>query len=224
MRHILFFLFFPLLLQAQDNNGGTPPVTMRSISPEQWDKAAKGLDYSKDLPKPVKERKQKPIEPSGGGIDWTGLTQGWGVFFQSLAILIAVLGIGYGIYRMMQEPRNRTISRDGVEITVENVDAYLHESDLDRFLREALAAGNFSLAVRLYYLQVIKTLSEQNAIAWSREKTNRDYQREMRQHRLSRQFKSLTRAYEQVWYGNLPIDAKGFAKIEPEFKDFLAGI
>ena len=61
---------------------------------------------------------------------------------------------------------------------------------------EALAAGNFSLAVRLYYLQVIKTLSEQNAIAWSREKTNRDYLHETREHRIGEQFQrtSIERA------------------------------
>ena len=71
---------------------------------------------------------------------------------------------------------------------MDNLDQYIHETDLERFLREALAQGNYTLAIRLYYLQVIKDLSAKSAIRWSREKTNRDYQRELRSHRLAEPF------------------------------------
>ncbi len=198
------------------------PLAVRKVEQKNWDDASEGLDYSKDVPKPPKERKP----PSFGGFDginWTSMTQGWGDFFQVLAVLIAVAAIAFGIWRMLQAPRNKQIpkSRDGVEITFDNLDDYLHETDLERFLREALAQGNDPLAVRLYYLQIIKSLSEKNAIKWSREKTNRDYLREMRGHQSAGQFREATLIYERVWYGNQTLSAAEFATLEPQMKRII---
>ncbi len=200
------------------------PIALREVPADEWDKAAKRMDYSNDVPKPPKERKKRePNEPEPS-FDWTGLTQGLGSFLQVLAVIFALCMIAYGIYWMMQAPRNRTVSRDGTEITLANLDEYIHETDLDRFLREALAASNWPLAVRLYFLQTIKQLSEKEAIVWSKEKTNRDYLREMRGHRLGTQFRDVTRQYERVWYGNQPITVEEFARLEPEFKAILEKI
>lgn len=200
------------------------PLALREVKSDKWDEATGGLDYSKDVPKPPKERKKRdPKEPSPS-FDWTGFTQGLGSFLQVLAVIFALAIISYGIYWMMQAPRNRRVSRDGTEITLANLDEYIHETDLDRFLREALAASNWPLAVRLYFLQTIKQLSEKEAIVWSKEKTNRDYLREMRGHRLGTQFRDATRQYERVWYGNQSLSAEEFARVEPEFKALLGEI
>jgi len=200
-----------------------PPVVMRSVPAERWAEASKGLDYSDDLPKPPKtEKPRRTYNPNF--LNWTAATQGLGSILQVLAILLAVGLIGYGVYRMMQAPRNKIISRDGVEITVDNLDQYIQETDLERFLREALAQGNYSLAVRLYYLQIIKDLSAKDAIRWSREKTNRDYQREMRTHRLAEDFRLVTLHFEEVWYGNQALDAATYSRLEPEFKRLIGEI
>ncbi len=122
---------------------------------------------------------------------------------------------------MLQAPRNRVIARDGTEITLANLDEYIHETDLERFLREAMAAANWTLAVRIYFLQIIKHLSEQGAIEWSKEKTNRDYIREMRKHRMHNEFRDVVRHYERSWYGNLTLSAEEYARLEPELKRML---
>lgn len=200
------------------------PIAMQEVQKKDWDEAVGDLDYSKDVPKPPRERKmQAPEEPSPA-YDWTGWTQGLGTFLQIMAVLLALGMITYGIFWMLQVPRNRPISRDGTEITLANLDEYIHETDLERFLREALAASNWSLALRLYFLQVIKQLSVKEAIVWSKEKTNRDYLREMRTHPLHAEFRDATHQYEQVWYGNQPLSSEAFARLEPEFKRLLAEI
>lgn len=200
------------------------PVEHRSVDGQKWDEASGGLDYSKDLPEPPKEHKQQLPSGPDSGIDWTAATHGLGIFLQVLAVIVAALAIAYGIWRMLQAPRNRVIARDGVEITVDNIDHYLHETDLDRFLREALAQGNYALAVRLYYLQIIKNLSEKNALRWSREKTNRDYLREMRGHPMAEPFREATRLYERAWYGNQALTKTTYAGIEEKMKEVLAGV
>ncbi len=218
---ILCLLSLPGVLGAQDAGA---PVEKRPVSGSQWERAAQELDYSRDVPKAQKEKKKKNSGASSGlsnPFDSIN-TQFLGSLFQFLAILIAVAAIGYGVYRMMQEPRNKRIARDGAEITVDNLEAYLHETDLDQFLREALARGDFSQAVRIYFLQIIKQLSESGAIRWSKEKTNRDYLREMRAHPQFETFRGLTRSYERIWYGNMPLDEKMFAELEPGFKAMAA--
>ncbi len=200
------------------------PIALREVRGDEWDKAARGMDYSKDVPKPPKERKRRETNEPDPSFDWNGMTQGLGTFLQALAVIFALCIIAYGIYWMMQTPRNRTISRDGTEITLANLDEYIHETDLERFLREALAASNWPLAVRLYFLQTIKQLSEKEAIVWSKEKTNRDYLREMRGHRLGTQFRDVTRQFERVWYGNQPLTVEEFMRLEPEFKALLGEI
>ena len=200
-----------------------PPVAMRTVPAQQWADASQGLDYSQDQPKPPKKEKP-PRNYNPDFPNWTASTQGLGSVLQVLAIILASALIGYAIYRMLQAPRNRVIARDGVEITVDNLDHYLHETDLARFLREAVDQGNYSLAIRLYYLQVIKDLSAKSAIRWSREKTNRDYQRELRAHRLAEPFRLATLRYEEIWYGNQPLDAAAYAQLEPEFKGLLSSI
>jgi hypothetical protein len=198
------------------------PIALREVPTDKWNKATDGMDYSKDLPKLPKEYNKR--EENESSLDWTGMTLGFGTLLQLIAVIFALGGIAYGIYWMMQTPRNRVISRDGTEITLANLEEYIHETDLDRFLREALASSNWPLAVRLYFLQIIKKLSEKEAIVWSKEKTNRDYLREMRSHRLSTHFLDATHQFEQVWYGNQPITVEAFAQLEPKFKSLLGEI
>ncbi|MBN8681768.1 MAG: DUF4129 domain-containing protein [Chitinophagales bacterium] len=218
-----------------------PAVNVRKVEAQQWDKAAKGLDYSKDVYQPLKKRRSDPDSlrnqrrrgNSGEGSerDLSGsssapfkIGQGFATFIQVIAILLLVGLVAYGVYVILKQPRSKKIAADGTEITLENVEHYIHETDLERFLREALAKNDYNQAIRLYYLQIIKDLSLKNAIQWSREKTNRQYLREMRQHPLSTDFQRLTQTFERVWYGNTTLGAQDYAALEPSYKSFLNSI
>lgn len=201
------------------------PVTERNASEAQWRKASEGLDYSKDKPKPPRPpRERRGWGRMGEGLNWTNMTANWGTAAQAIALVAAIGIIAFLIFRMLQEPRNRVIARDGAVITLENVDEYILETDLERFIREALAAGNYAQAIRLYYLQAIKQLSERKYIQWAKDKTNREYIRELRGHRLQNEFKSATLDYEKVWYGNLPLNREGYQALEPRFQALLKNI
>jgi hypothetical protein len=197
------------------------PIQRREIRYENWKDATQSLDYSSDVPKPQKEKQQK--NNTFDAPNWNYSTQGIGEFLQVLAIIVALSAIAYAVYRTLQAPRNRKIAHalDGTIITADNIDAYIHETDLERFLRSALTEGNFSLAIRLYYLQIIKELSEKGAIKWAREKTNKDYLRETRDHTHGPAFRQATRTFERIWYGNESLDEEGFKNLEPAFKELL---
>jgi hypothetical protein len=216
------FLLCAFWLYGQENAPASAPVSARMIREEQWKTAEKGLDYSKDMPEKTKEVQTQRL-PQVPEPRWAP-GPGWELFLQILGV-VAILGaIAYLVYKVAQSPQNKTIAADGVEITLENLEKYLHESDLDRFLREALASGNYALAIRLYYLQIIKRLTDREAIVWAQQKTNREYLREMREHPQYNTFRSLTRHYERIWYGNHPLDLPEFQLLEPEFRQFIQSV
>ena len=215
---ITYLVLFVFALFASTQLEAQAPVAVREISESQWEKATKELDYSKDQPK-----EQKPREPRRGwsGPDWTMNTELFGRVMMIISIIVAVALIGYAIYRMMSVQRNRRIAHDGVEITIDNLDEYIHETDLDRFLKDALRQSNYSQAIRLYFLQCIKNLSNRNDIRWAREKTNREYLNEMRNNHLGSEFRELTQEYERIWYGNRPVDKARFDELQPRYEGFV---
>lgn len=203
-------------------NYGHPQVSMREVPADVWKKSEGDLNYSDDIPEAVKERPQR--EPMNSpNFNWNPAF--WSGFAKVFSIIVLMVLVGIVIYQMVQSPTNAAVrATDGTPITFENLDAYIQETDLERFLREALALGNYNQAVRIYYLQVIKDLSQKDAIVWSREKTNRDYLREMRSHPLSADFRSATLTYEEVWYGNLALDKSIYESIEGRMKYLLQRI
>ena len=201
-------------------------VVRRKISSDQWQRAADQLDYSNDVPEAVKKPVADPVKPNqtpAPRFEWNWAF--WKGFSKVLSVIVLLSLGGWLIYNLVQSPSNNIIrAEDGTEITLANLDEYIQETDLQRFLREAVEKGNYSQAVRIYYLQIIKDLSKKEAILWRKEKTNRDYMREMRNHPLSTDFRTATRTYEAVWYGNGELDKAIFGRIEGQMNNFLAKI
>lgn len=93
----------------------------------------------------------------------------------------------------------------------------LEEIDLEKLLQEALAQKNLRLAVRLFYIKLLKHLNRQGYIRWEKNKTNRDYADELSRAGFSRDFRKLMVAYEYVWYGNRTPSAEEFSALESNF-------
>jgi hypothetical protein len=94
----------------------------------------------------------------------------------------------------------------------------LEEMNLEKLLQEALAQKNLRLAVRLYYIKLLKHLNQEGYIRWEKNKTNRDYAEELAVFGFSRDFRKLMNAYEYVWYGDRTPSADEFSAIESNFK------
>ena len=93
------------------------------------------------------------------------------------------------------------------------------QTDWGKMITEALGKKAYRLATRFHFLQILKLLSDSGWIHWKLEKTNRDYQYEIKDQDLNKCFKDLTRLYEAVWYGNFPILEGDFIQIQNDFTD-----
>ncbi|QKG57483.1 DUF4129 domain-containing protein [Hymenobacter sp. BRD128] len=107
----------------------------------------------------------------------------------------------------------RAPRRDALDY--ETLSENIHELDFPTQLREAEEAGNLRLAVRLGYLALLKQLSDKNLITWQPDKTNQTYLREVASQRpaLRPPFAELTRQFEYVWYGELPLTPPQYTEV-----------
>ncbi|MFD2786465.1 DUF4129 domain-containing protein [Hymenobacter rubripertinctus] len=108
-----------------------------------------------------------------------------------------------------------------VPLPYETLSEDIHRIDFDQELIRAEQAGNYRLAVRLGYLLALRHLTERHLIRWQPDKTNHDYLRELAGTRWAAGFRSLTRQFEYVWYGELPLSAAQYPALREDRQEFI---
>ncbi len=96
----------------------------------------------------------------------------------------------------------------------------ISELDTENLIQKAHNARDYKLAIRLYFLDLLKTLNENGTITWTKDKTNRDYLSEL----FSKQYyftemRRLTLAYERVWYGEHTPTEQSYGELRSEFQE-----
>lgn len=84
-------------------------------------------------------------------------------------------------------------------------------------IQKAEAKGDFREAIRLIFLQNLKTLQDQGVIQWKKDKTNHDYLREVRGSSYESGFRLLIRHFELVWYGGWAIQRAEYEAIRQDY-------
>lgn len=201
-------------------------VQSREFSETDWKRATKGIDYSADK---VNEPKKKKEEEKSDGNNGRG--DGSSAFFggnasgimKLLIIIIAAIVLILLVRSLLglNNPRNKKIKNKLSAVNLDQIEENIHEANLDNFIRQAIEQQHFALAIRLYYLAILKELSLKNFIHWKKDKTNKDYLDEMRQASLAGSFREITLIFERIWYGDSPIHANEFRRLEPKFRGMV---
>lgn len=201
-----------------------------TFNKENWEKTVQDLDYSEgQKAKKKREKKEQEMEERRAEEykpSWSNRTMFQGsntlkVIFFSIAILALVFVI-WKIVQAQMKLKNPKVQKkiENIEEVVEDI----HETDLERFLREALAADNYKMAIRIYYLMIIKELSDKKLIAWKKDKTNNAYVREMKATEYYQNFRDITRNFERAWFGEKEVEKSDFQKLRPQFEGFVTSI
>lgn len=201
-------------------------IEPRSSSDADWEKAVAGLDYSTSQPRKKKKEPSEPAPVPPG----RSLSFGDAGFFQWLFRALLLIGgiaiivlIVRSMIQMKAVPKDQRFDTQSIEnLDLQHIEENLHTADLDPLLQRAIAQGNYPLAVRLYYLAMLKKLSEGKFVYWKKDKTNRDYLSELSATPLHQPFREATFAFEWVWYGDAPIGASDFERLQVQFKEFLS--
>ncbi len=243
---IAVLLFCFLLLGQGYNHASTvkeryleEPVKQHSFDPAAWQEIVKDFDYTTKEVKRKKEDDDDTATTNGRtrraqSSQAPNLDPGIGggtvsAFFKMLLIVLLIALVGYGIFKLSGgtlETQMKT-TKDAApvvsSIDIDNIEQHLEKSDMEILLDKTLAEGNYMLAVRVYYLWAIKELSTRKLIKWKRDKTNRDYIRELKKSDadLQRPFRTVTRIFERVWYGQNEISQTDYNQVKTTMDGFI---
>jgi hypothetical protein len=122
----------------------------------------------------------------------------------------------------LQKTLDKNVSN--LNLDVEQAEEKLLETDLEYLLRNAQQQMDWRLALRIYYLMVLKNLHEFNYIKWRKEKTNFDYNLELQNWQSLPDWKKITLQYERSWYGEQLLPQTQFLEQEANIKLILQNL
>ncbi|GAA4281008.1 DUF4129 domain-containing protein [Gaetbulibacter aestuarii] len=128
------------------------------------------------------------------------------------------------IFKAVMNKEGRWIfgkSSDKNIIPVRNIEADIHSTDFKALIASAEAENNYRLAIRYYYLWLLKGLSENGIIHYDVEKTNSDYQNEISSDSLKKSFSYSSYLYNYIWYGEFPVNQIEFDHAKTTFSNLL---
>lgn len=243
--YCLLFFLLPFWLQAQlespSDQYQANPVNNRSFDEDRWSNMVNNTDFSERFNERNIQKKQttrsrdgeigQDFEPSSSeenNTPWSFTIGKGSTLLKFLLIILAVIGLVFLLRALIGSEgkgRNKAIRKKQQTIVdLERIEENLEETDPEQFLKQVIDEGNYKLAIRLYYLSVLRNLSAQKLIRWKKDKTNRDYLSEMYTTTHYRVFKEVTTIFERVWYGNKIISQQQFKTIVPKFEALIKDI
>jgi hypothetical protein len=140
-------------------------------------------------------------------------------FFRTASFIAIFLIFGFILYYVATNTKIKRkikpVKLPDITAPVENIE----EVDSDALLKHALAGGDLRLAVRIYFLLLLKKLNEVGLISWKKDKTNRDYLSELYgREPMYEDVRKLTLTYELVWYGERSVSEESFQHFRADFE------
>lgn len=181
-------------------------LSVSEFDKDKWKAIVNGVNYDEGT-EPNKEEKE--IAP------WGGMALKVISYLIIAAVLVAVI---YYLTRFLSfgaSIERTTMATNDVDAPVEDI----AELDIATLLDQAKRVGNYKLAIRLYYLGLLKKLNDKGAIVWKKDKTNRDYLAELFPANVFfNDVRKLTLSYEAVWYGDHDLSPETFQVLTMQFE------
>jgi len=146
----------------------------------------------------------------------------WFFIFKILPYLIFAAALIFIVWFIVRTNPGNQIMRqhDASKVTLTEEEEILMTQNLQKMAEEAIDNEQYRLAIRYLYLNCIKRLDLKGIINYANDKTNFEYLKEIESNELSRIFKQLTIAYEQIWYGQMQFDETYFQNLNQQFETF----
>lgn len=208
-------------------------LNVKKVDKVQWKKSIDGMKFSKKAKTQKKKKIKKEEQNNGAGnaarrASNNNSSFSFKTFAQTILIFLGVVLLAFVVFKVVVGDAilvNKEVRRSR-PVSLAEIETNLQEADVEGFLKQALEDKNYRLAIRLYYLAIIKELAGKGVIEWKRDKTNGHYMRELRnkKHPKLKDFRAVTRIFEYVWYSDMVFDGAQFEEVRINFKDLLAAI
>ncbi|RAV29805.1 DUF4129 domain-containing protein [Sinomicrobium soli] len=141
--------------------------------------------------------------------------------------IVIILAVIYFIIRAIINREGRWIFRRNTDrsiIVARDIENNIHVTDFQALVRQAVAEKRYREAIRYHYLWLLKELSERALITYDVEKTNNDYQAELQQHPIGRDFRYAAYLYTYIWYGEFEIDQLQYTNAAGTFSRLITSV
>lgn len=118
---------------------------------------------------------------------------------------LAVVAVVWWIVRYVQNRHSNNMKQQVTDLEEEE-ERNIYSVDFDSEIAQALAAGNYTRATRLLYLQTLKDLSNAGRIDWQPQKTPTQFTLEVKQEAFS----NMTYHFLRIRYGGFEADKQLF--------------
>lgn len=145
------------------------------------------------------------------------------ILLKVLAIVIIVFVIYLIVKALIGKEGRWIFGKDSNKKTIyySELEKNIHLLDFKKLIQESIERGEKRIAIRYYYLWLLKMMAQNNYIEWDIEKTNSDYLYELQNPVYKEEFTYLSYLYNYIWYGEFEIDETTFKKAENRFKNSI---
>lgn len=245
---ILSFLFFCSISNAQDSLATAEPPKIDTVKYTEKDiqidsSTVEVKTFSKDFKKKytdpdfVYEQKTPEKGLWQRFLEWLArLFERWfhfesaessfnfvSFFVKTIAVLIIVFVI-YLIVKAIIDKEGQWIfgkNANKRNLYYSDIEKNIHLLDFDKLIKESIQSGEKRVAIRYYYLWLLKVMAQNHYIEWDIEKTNSDYLYELQRPAHKEEFTYLSYLYNYIWYGEFEIDETSFSKAQNRFKNAI---
>ena len=141
--------------------------------------------------------------------------------FEIILILLILAVLSFFILKILGMDKAGPFgkkNKSGLEYSLSEEN--LQNINFQQAIQEAANQKNFRMAVRLWYLQSLKNLSDHKLITWQINKSDESYILELNGNPIQPSFVDLTRQFESNWYGGFPIEENEFKMVSERFMHF----
>ena len=143
-----------------------------------------------------------------------------GRFWKFIEWVVAIGGI-FILVRFLMTTTGVSMFRK--EEKVSDLQMHLTKEDLQQNLLEQIEKaehqGDFRLAIRFHFLQMLKYLDANDLIHFKEHKTNSDYYYEIKNQELKKGYAAAANVYDYAWYGKFEINADSYPEVSKNFKN-----
>lgn len=224
----IVFLVYTTSYHLHGQSYSNQSLNKRSVDRNEWEELKKDIDYSSSKLKEQESSNKKDKLSNGTKKDNNNSFWMQGAMFQDSTIIkylfffLSILALIIVIIKMINSQfHNQKVPLTSKIREIEQAVDKVEESDLDYLLSEAKKRNNLKLSVRIYYLTVLKVLSDKSLIKWKKDKTNRMYEEEIINTDFYKDFQLLTKNFEKSWFSEANLTIEDFQIIESRFQQFI---
>lgn len=132
--------------------------------------------------------------------------------------IAAILGLIIWLFVRLNPGASYLGEQEEPGVSFNDEEEIIQKADISKLIEEAIANGDYRLAVRYYYLRLLQQLDNNGIIKYEYQKTNADYLAEIKENELQNSVRRIIRLYNFIWYGNFAVSAEDFYRVQENFR------